>query len=116
MCCPTRRASYHRGDSAEALLTRIVGWPIPIDALRSWMFVMPTQDAAFRYALDADMRVQLIEQLGWVIEYSSYREYNGEFMPRKIVASKMLFDPNYDETNSAADPKVVVKLITKSWN
>lgn len=113
----------HRGNSAEELLTRIVGWPIPVDALRSWMFVLPTKDAAYRYALDDDKHVQYLEQLGWVIEYSSYKDYGGEFMPRKIVATKILPNESANANNSTSKnldssdgKKVVVKLITKSWN
>lgn len=116
----------HRGDSAEQLLTRIVGWPIPIDALSSWMFVLPAQGATYRYVLDKNRQVERLEQLGWLIQYSDYRDYQGLLMPRKIIASKAL-SPSKKRSiankrratvggkNAAIDKQIVVKLITKSW-
>lgn len=95
----------HRGDSAEQLLTNIVGWPIPIDALSRWLFVLPTENAVYRYQMDVDKNVVLLEQLGWKIRYSSYKAYGERFLPRKIVATKAI---------SGGEP-VVVKLITKAW-
>lgn len=104
----------HRGQSAEELLTSIVGWPIPIDALSSWIFVLPAKEAAFRYQLDENKQLKLLEQLGWLIEYSAYKDYNGRTMPRKIVATKKL--PQSLKLNSSdAESEIVVKLITKSW-
>lgn len=101
----------HRGRNAEQLLTRIVGWPIPIEALRSWIFVLPDNGSAFRYQLDENQQVMVLEQLGWSIEYSSYREYGGRLMPRKIVARKILPPQNASPNTE----QIVVKLITKNW-
>ena len=101
----------HRGDSAEQLLTRIVGWPIPIDALRSWIFVLPQDGAVYRYQLDENQQVKTLEQLGWRIEYSSYRDFGGRLMPRKIVATRVVSP----YAGNASESDVVVKLITKSW-
>ena len=96
----------HRGDSAEELLTRIVGWPIPIDALSYWLFVLPNPQTPFRYQLDSDGAVSVLEQQGWSINYSAYKPYaEGRVLPRKIVATKQV----------TPDQQVVVKLITKSW-
>ncbi len=102
----------HRGDSAEQLLTQIVGWPIPIDALSSWIFVMPATQSSFRYQLNEDNRIKRLEQLGWSIEYSAYKYYGDQLMPRKIVATRTLPIGSDDQGNK----QVVVKLITKSWS
>lgn len=100
----------HRGDSAQELLTDIVGWPIPIDALTHWLHVLPNPDSVYRYQLnETATEVTVLEQLGWQIEYSSYRLYGKEgsavLLPRKIVATKAL--PN--------SSTLTIKLITKSW-
>jgi outer membrane lipoprotein LolB len=109
----------HRGASAEQLLTRIVGWPIPIDSLSSWMFVLPAKESAYRYTLDQNQQIDTLEQLGWLIKYSDYRDYDGQSMPRKIVATKNL---SHIEKGSVLSKKsapvnrqIVVKLITKGW-
>ena len=101
----------HFGNNAQELLTEIVGWPIPIDSLRMWLFALPNPDAVFRYKLDSSGNdVIALEQAGWQINYSAYRLY-GEAgtstrLPRKITATKILPDGT----------KLVVKLITKSWS
>lgn len=122
----------HRGNSAEQLLTRIVGWPMPIDALSSWMFGLPAKGATYRYALNENQQIERLQQLGWIIQYSDYRDYQGHLMPRKMVASKMLSRSNNlsrsgkrtsaykgsaesNRQSAAAKKKIVVKLITKSW-
>ena len=108
----------HRGKNAEELLTRIVGWPIPIDALSYWLFAVPDPANSYRYQLNESGDVSILEQQGWSIEYSSYKDYsykgnagnsssseNSRFLPRKLVAKKEV----------AGQGQVVVKLITKSW-
>lgn len=100
----------HRGDSAQALLTKIVGWPIPIDALNRWLHVLPKPGSVYRYQLnESGSEVTTLEQLGWQIQYSSYRVYgeagDAALLPRKIIASKELPDQT----------TLKVKLITKSW-
>lgn len=106
----------HRGKTAEALLTKFVGWPIPIDALSSWMFVLPAEGSAFRYTLDEVQQVKLLEQLGWRIEYSSYKQYGSRLMPRKIVATKSIAESSIRIGAENRSPnQVIVKLITKSW-
>ena len=100
----------HRGESAQGLLTQIVGWPIPIDALSSWLHALPDSEAIYRYKLnESGTEVVLLEQFGWQIKYSSYRLYGeGEMSalrPRKITATKTLPDKT----------KLVVKLVSKSW-
>lgn len=102
----------HRGRSAEELLTRIVGWPIPIDALNYWLFALPKPDQPFRYQLDDAGQVSVLEQQGWSIQYSNYKPYGADqVLPRKLVATKQLVDPQQPGDQGA----VVVKLITKGW-
>lgn len=97
----------HRGGSAQDLLTKIVGWPIPIDALGHWLHVLPSPGAVYRYQLDeANLNVAVLEQLGWQIVYSAYRDYGKSMpLPRKIMAKRTLPD----------DSVITIKLITKTW-
>jgi outer membrane lipoprotein LolB len=113
------KGRLHRGNNAEQLLTRIVGWPIPIEALSDWMFVLPAIGSPYRYRLNQNQKVEQLEQLGWLIQYSDYRDYQGKLMPRKIVATKHLSATKKklmaDGASAVANRKIVVKLITKSW-
>ena len=95
------------GQSAEQLLTEITNLPIPMDALSYWLFVVPAPEHVFRYQLNEQENVSVIEQLGWKIEYSGYRNYNGNFLPRKLTATREYADSEHGT--------IVVKLITKEW-
>jgi len=97
----------HQGNSAEELLRRIVGWPIPVDALQYWLFSLPQPKQRYAYKLNDEGQLSALQQYGWEINYSGYREYyKGEApMARKIVATKQV----------SQDQNVKVTLITKSW-
>lgn len=107
------RGRVHQGHSAEALLTEITGWPIPVDALRYWLFVVPAPDAVFQYSM-LDDKIVALDQRGWQIDYSKFQpSFGSEFesrpaLPRKIVASKTAL---YGDSEQTAN----VRLIVKSW-
>jgi outer membrane lipoprotein LolB len=97
----------HQGMDAQTLLTDIIGWPLPIDALSRWLFLQPDLTQAFQYRLNGFGQLDAIRQFGWQINYRDYREYNGRQLPRKLAAEKY-----FDNTKLGA---VSVKLITKEW-
>ncbi len=102
-----KKGILHQGDSAEALLHRIVGWPIPVDALQYWLFSLPQPDQAFEYRLNEQEQLKVLRQFGWVINYSTYRDYHkkGQLLARKIVAKKQV----------SSEQEVSVTLVTKTW-
>ena len=71
------------------------------------MCIRDRPNAAYDYRLDQESQLGVLRQLGWVINYSNYRDYDqGEkHLARKIVATKKVSE---NET-------VTVTLITKSW-
>jgi outer membrane lipoprotein LolB len=95
------------GRDAQQLLTEVVGWPIPVNALAFWLFVLPAPEAAFEYQLDQVGQVTALRQLGWRISYADYRDYGGQLLPRKITAFKSFADARLG--------KVRVRLIAKDW-
>jgi len=96
----------HRGDSAEELLSRIVGWPIPLEALTYWLFALPDPDKVYRYQQNESGHLSVLEQQGWLIAYSGYKEAGlGKLLPRKVVATKSV----------TPSSQVEVKLISKGW-
>lgn len=101
----------YTGHSAEQLLTEIIGWPIPVEALTHWLFVVPLPNEPFRYRVNQADQVSLIQQLGWEISYSDYRDYgagnNAGRLPRKLTAIKNLGDEKQQT--------VKVRLITQGW-
>ena len=97
----------YQGTSAEHLLTEIVGWPLPIDALSYWLFLLPAPNHPYQYQLNGQGQLASIRQLGWQIDFAAYRDYQGEMLPRSIIAAKQFSDIKLGN--------VTVKLITKSW-
>ena len=102
-----RTGILHKGSSAENLLHRIVGWPIPVEALQYWLFSLPQPEKQFEYQLDEQGQLQVLRQFGWEIEYSDYRDYrnNAQLLARKIIAKKQ----------ASPDQEVTVTLVTKTW-
>lgn len=97
----------HRGTNAQKLLTRIVGWPLPVEAMSYWLFALPDPRKAFEYRLNDQGYISTMNQLGWNIDFSDYRDYQGKVLPRKILANKRFADEHLGQ--------VSVRLITKDW-
>lgn len=102
-----RQGLLHRGNSAEQLLTEIVGWPIPIDALNYWLFGLPSPAQAYEYQLNEDGQLSSLRQLGWTIDYTAHQAYPPEqdVFARKLRAQKEL----------SSGQQLTVKIVTKSW-
>jgi len=78
----------HFAETGEALLARVLGMPLPVAGLVHWLSARPRPDAPFTVALDADGRVEAMEQDGWRIEYGRYRQEAGRWLPGKIFARR----------------------------
>lgn len=99
----------YSGDTAEQLLSEIVGWPLPVNALRFWLFARPTPNAVYDYQLDESGQLLALRQLGWQIDFKDWRDYQGQQLPRKVFARRL------DFANGEEEQQITVKLITKSW-
>ena len=73
-------------ESAEALLVKFFGWPIPVSGLKSWIKGLPLRDTEYDFDLQADGRLKSLRQDGWLINYLEY--FTGDHMskglPRKM--------------------------------
>lgn len=95
----------HRGVSAQELLTKIVGWPIPVDALSYWLHGLPSSKGPHQYQLNEINELVGLKQFGWAIKYAGYQEYQGRRLARKLTATKQV----------SPEQSISVKLVTKSW-
>lgn len=98
----------HQGVSAQALLTRIIGWPIPVEALAYWLFALPQPSGEYQYQLNEFGELAELKQFGWQISYKSYSDPahdSGLSLARKITARRAAPDGQ----------TVLVRLIAKSW-
>jgi outer membrane lipoprotein LolB len=84
----------------EALLEEQLGWKLPVSHLVWWVRGLPAPDSKSRLNLDADSRLANLEQDGWQVEYLSYAQQSGFWLPERIK----LHGPDLDVT-----------LVIKDW-
>lgn len=63
------------------------GWTLPIAGLRYWTLGLPAPGSPAQRRLDAQGRLEGLEQNGWQIEYGEYRAQAGYDLPRRFEAS-----------------------------
>lgn len=70
---------------ADALLTRNTGWILPVSGLRYWVRGRAVPERPAQWTWAADGLPQRLQQDGWVIRYSEFREQPGlGKLPRRI--------------------------------
>lgn len=72
--------------SDEALMERAIGLRLPLAGLVWWLSALPRPGAEFAAAAGGDGRLASLDQDGWHIEYSRYRELDGRWLPGRIFA------------------------------
>lgn len=90
----------YQAESPEALLEQQMGWRLPVSHLLWWIRGLPAPDSKSRLTLDSDSRLARLEQDGWDVEYSSYAQQDGYWLPERLK----LHGENLDVT-----------LVIKSW-
>ena len=68
----------------ETLLQDQLGWKLPVSHLVWWVRGLPAPDSKSRLTLDGDSRLANLDQDGWQVEYLSYSEQNGFWLPERI--------------------------------
>lgn len=71
----------------EAVLAARTGWRLPLNALHYWVLGIPAPQSAADVALDADGRALSLQQAGWSIRYSDYRD-GSPALPGRIEAQR----------------------------
>ena len=89
-----------QAESAEALLQQQLGWSLPVAHLFWWIRGLPAEDSKSRLTLDSESRLAKLEQDDWQVEYLSYVEQNGYWLPERMK----LHGANLDIT-----------LVSKDW-
>lgn len=72
---------------AEVELQWRYGWTIPVTSLRYWALGIPDPGRPFTTEFDEEGFLSRLEQSGWVVEISKYREGGGQQMPRILAAT-----------------------------
>ena len=90
----------YEAPTPEALLGEQLGWSLPVSHLVWWVRGLPAPGSKSRVTLNGDSRLANLEQDGWKIEYLSYVEQNGFWLPERVK----LHGPDLDVT-----------LVVKDW-
>lgn len=87
---------------AGALSRSVLGWELPLQQLRHWVFARAAPDSLpTRFEVDGDGRPKLLEQDGWKVSYLAYSPVGTDVLPARL-------DLVYEGLK--------VRLIVTSWN
>lgn len=87
-------------EDAEFELQLRYGWTIPIESLRYWALGIPDPDLPAVTEFNDDGQLARLEQGGWIVQISRYREGGGQQMPRIL---------------SATNPDTRVRMVIDRW-
>ena len=91
------------GQSAESLLTGLLGWSLPVDGLKSWIKGLPQPQTEYRYTLYGEGRLKTLQQDGWAINYLEFFKVadQAQGLPRIIYMKHQA---------------LAIKLVIERWN
>lgn len=93
----------YRDTNAEKLLERQLRLKFPLNDMRYWARAVPTPDSPVEQVeLDARGRPKLLQQKGWRVEYTAYKDNGPNALPTKMRLEK-------------AAERVKAKVVTKRW-
>ena len=74
-------------NDVEAELLYRYGWTIPAKSLRYWALGIPDPDSDAQTVLNDEQQLASLEQGGWTLKISRYRENGGQSMPNRLSAN-----------------------------
>ncbi|MEE4751025.1 lipoprotein insertase outer membrane protein LolB [Pseudomonas alliivorans] len=74
----------YEAKTPEELLQDQLGWRLPVSYLVWWVRGLPAPDSKSQVTLDSDSRLASLDQDGWRVEYLSYVEQNGYWLPERV--------------------------------
>ena len=91
----------YRADEVQSLVREQIGWEVPIDALAWWVRGLEAPAEVDSHRLGDDGTLEYLDQLGWQIEFSHYRNVGSTSLPLRLTARQA------DRT---------VKLVVRNWS
>ena len=73
--------------SAEELMLIHTGWNFPVSQIRYWVKGQPIPKSKAKTQFNNSGLLETLEQHGWTIRYSRYKEQNGYWLPSLIRIS-----------------------------
>lgn len=76
----------HYASSVAELVLKEVGWKVPVEALTWWIKGLAQPDDWETRALDENGRLKKLRQFGWDVDFASYGESDGYWLPTRLSA------------------------------
>ncbi|MFW9605661.1 MAG: lipoprotein insertase outer membrane protein LolB [Pseudomonas sp.] len=89
--------------SPEALLEAQLGWRLPVSHLLWWIRGLPAPDTPSQLTLDSASHLARLEQEGWRVEYGTYQQQNGFWLPERL------------RLEGRAGQRLDVTVVIKEW-
>jgi outer membrane lipoprotein LolB len=70
------------------LVLKEVGWKVPVEALTWWIKGLAQPDDWETRALDENGRLKKLRQFGWDVDFASYGELHGYWLPTRLSARR----------------------------
>lgn len=83
----TGKEQFEAASSAE-LAWRLTGLWLPVEALQFWVRGLPWPDSHWQEQRNEQGQLEQLEQLGWQLHFSDYRQIEQLSLPQKIRASQ----------------------------
>lgn len=96
----TSKGSFVTQDPEGDLRSRL-GWSFPVSHLRHWILGQPAPGSRAEFGLDADGRLQTLEQDGWTLEFEEYQRAGALDLPRKL---------------QVANSEIRLKIVVDTWS
>lgn len=90
--------------NASQLTAQTLGWPLPAAEMFYWVRGLPAPGAKGAERHNAQGQLQSLQQSGWLLRFSDYRQNGPYRLPTRIKA----------QTNASTGP-VQVTLVIKAW-
>lgn len=88
----------------DKLISKLNGWPLPVNGLRYWVKGMPAADSDYKITQWNEQGLaEVMLQDGWRIEFKKYRDIKGFVLPGKLFI------------NRQKGEEVDVRLIIRQW-
>lgn len=74
--------------NVDDLVQQRMGWPVPVEALQWWVRGLAAPGVVEKEEIDAEGRLQGLEQFGWRVEFSRYQAVEGIPLPKRLNAGR----------------------------
>ncbi len=82
------KGQHLESGEARAELRDKLGFEPPLTSLRYWVLGVPDPGMPSTETLDAEQRLEALEQDGWHISYSAYTSAGGRWLPQRLALTR----------------------------